>query len=54
VVDVEVEPHVLRVERLRTVHVRDREEHQLEFEFHVVSFRSASDGWGPAVPWPGP
>jgi hypothetical protein len=39
-VDIEIEADLLHVERLGAVHVCDREQHQLEHEFHdAVSLR---------------
>ena len=37
VVDVEGEPQLLRIERLRPVDVRDRDEHELELQSHVAT-----------------
>ena len=37
-VDVEAEADLLRVERLCPIHVRDRDEHQLELEVHLAPF----------------
>ena len=40
-VDVEAEADLLRIERLRPIHVRDRDEHQLELEVHLTPFVEA-------------